>query len=224
MRAVGAHKGYRVFRTTITGMPTHASSPASGVSAIRLAGAFLSALEALSRELATQEHIDGGVDPPFTTVNIGRIAGGTAVNIVASDCVIEWELRPVPGTDPDAVLQRLDGLVEAALPSDLAERGGIGRIATTLLASEPVFASPPDGLAGRLIGCLTGRSDLGAVAYGTEAGFFQQAGVSTILLGPGNIDRAHRPDEFIEVGELDAQLDFLIALERQLCTHGLNDL
>ena len=224
MQPVIGHRGYRAYRTNLTGVAAHSGDLAHGVSAIRLAAAVLTGIEALAWELAAA---DAALRRPCedlvrATVNAGTIAGGIATNIVAPSCAIEWEIRTVDDAVADAALDRLQQLVAAALPKDLVVAGGMNRIATVETAREPVFFPEKDGMAMLLIAPLVATSTAGTVGFGTEAGFFQAAGLSTVVIGPGNIGRAHRADEFIETGELAAALRFLDALEDRLRERGLD--
>lgn len=220
MRPITAHKGYRAFEVNFTGVPAHSSRPGEGISAIRLANAFMTALDRLAGELSLGASV-AEMEPPGATVNIGRIEGGLATNVVAPQCRILWELRPVPGTDVDAVLRRLDALVEEALPRDLAPDAIGVRIANRQTAEEPVFTDR-QGAAYRLARELTGIAREETAAYGSEAGFFRQAGLSTVIVGPGDVGQAHRIDEYMEMDELAGGLAFLDALGERLANNGLN--
>lgn len=222
MRPITAHKGYRAYETTFTGVPTHSSRPGEGVSAIRIANAFMTALDRLGDELSFDALVKE-MEPPCATVNVGRIDGGMATNVVAPQCRILWELRPVPGTDVDAVLRRLDALVAQALPVDLAASGADTRIANRQIAAEPPYTDR-QGTAYRLARALTGIAREETAAYGSEAGFFQQAGLSTVVIGPGDVGQAHRIDEYIEMGDLADGLAFLDGLGERLRTCGLDGL
>ncbi|SLN75567.1 acetylornithine deacetylase [Oceanibacterium hippocampi] len=223
MQPIVGHKGYRTFVTTFEGEPAHSSRPAQGVSAIRLAGAFIQALERLAGELSVRRIDSDGIDPPYTTLNIGRIAGGEAVNVVPARGRIEWEARPAAGTDVAALLVRLDELLAEVMPPDLADKAGHGRITTKAVAAEPVFSAPASAAA-RLVAELTGINHGGHCPFGTEAGFFQETGIPTVVFGPGSAEQAHIVDEFIEVSQMTAQLAFLDALEGRLRRRGLDDL
>ncbi len=213
LRPINAHKGFRAFRTTFRGQAGHSSLPDEAVSAIRLAGAFLQALESLAEELRRQPPAAAGsIEPAHTTISAGRIAGGTAINIVPQDCLLDWEFRPSPGDRPEAVLQRLADLLAAALPADLLARDGLARIVTVPLATEPTFSPEPGGLAEGLLAQITGSNRCEGAAYGTEAGFFQAAGISTIVLGPGDIAQAHQPDEYVACDQLARTLKLLQAV------------
>lgn len=222
MRPITAHKGYRAFETNFTGVPAHSSRPGDGISAIRIANAFMTALDRLAGELTSGPSV-AEMEPPFATVNVGRIEGGLATNVVAPQCRILWELRPVPGTDVDAVLRRLDALVAEALPRDLASEATAARIANRQTAEEPVFTDR-QGAAYRLARELSGIAMEETAAYGSEAGFFRQAGLSTVIIGPGDVDQAHRIDEYIEMDDLAAGLAFLDALGGRLRTKGLSSI
>lgn len=222
MKPITAHKGYRTFETRVSGVPAHSSRPTDGVSAIRIAAALLTALEKLADELSTDINVPDMV-PPFTTVNVGRIEGGSATNVVAPHCMLMWELRPVPGSSVASILDRLDQLVVQAAPKDLSGINIRSRIETRQTAEEPVF-SGTSGPAVNLIHELTGISKGQSESYGSEAGFFQDAGVPTIIIGPGDILQAHKIDEYIELDQLVAGIEFLNKLECRLRRNGLNQL
>jgi acetylornithine deacetylase len=222
MHPITAHKGYRAFETNFAGVPAHSSRPGDGVSAIRIANAFMTALDRLAGELSTGVTVVG-MEPACATLNVGRIEGGLATNVVAPHCRILWELRPVPGTDVDAALRRLDEMVGESLPQDLSLRDARTLVATRQTAAEPVFADR-GGPAFRLARELTGVALEETAAYGSEAGFFHEAGLSTVIVGPGDVGQAHRIDEYIEMRDISAGLAFLDALGERLRTNGLDGL
>lgn len=220
MQPVVAHRGYRSFLTTIEGSPAHASRPADGVSAIRLAGVFLQATERLAGELSEVSGSETEAGLPSSTLNVGQIDGGEGTNIVAAGCEIHWELRPSTGTDVEAILNRLVQIIEESTPSDLLPALPGARISTRQIAAEPVFFEPT-GPAFRLVSDLTGIDQGQSALYGSEAGFYQKAGLSTVIIGPGDIMQAHKVDEYIETDQLAAGLAFLTKLGNRLCEKGL---
>ncbi len=222
MKPITAHKGYRTFETKVTGVPAHSSRPADGVSAIRIATAFLSALENLADELSTDVNIPDMV-PPFSTINVGKIDGGSATNVVAPHCLLMWELRPVPGSNVEAILERLKQLVTQVLPEDLSVGDTLSRIETQQTAFEP-FYSATSGPALNLVHELTGLAKGKSESYGSEAGFFQDVGVPTIIIGPGEVLQAHKIDEYIEIDQIAQSLAFYDRLESRLFNNGLDGL
>jgi acetylornithine deacetylase len=203
MAVVNTHKGIYAFETLVTGLEAHSSAPELGESAISRAAELVCFIDGLARELAEQGPFDDAFVPPCTTVNVGEIEGGTAVNIIPRQCRIAWELRPVPGHDPRAVRGRLERFVQEELLPRMRRRFPRASIVTTAGAAVPPLvaggASAASALVDRLLG--TGR---GAASFTTEAGLFQAAGIPSVVIGPGSIEQAHKPDEFVEVAQLEA--------------------
>lgn len=209
LRVVNAHKGCYGFRTRITGKEAHSSQPQLGGNAILAAAELVGFLGRLAagRQAAQDPHPDSAAtrfEPPYTTFNVGLIAGGTALNIIPRDCALTWEIRPVPGDDPDALLAEFcDFASEHVLPR-LRGHAPEAAIVTKALARVPPLAPETEGAAETLIRRLTGANRTTAVSFATEGGIFQEAGFSTVVCGPGAIDQAHQPNEFIEVSQLEA--------------------
>ena len=222
MRPIVAHKGYRAFETQFLGVPAHSSRPDDGISAIRIATAFISALEELGDELFQGINV-ADMAPSFSTINVGHIAGGLATNMVPPQCRILWELRPVPGVEVQAVLDRLGVLVAQSVAKVIPVADIGSRIVTRETGAEPTF-SDPSGAAFRLVQELTGIERGETAAYGSEAGFFHAAGIPTVIIGPGDVLQAHKIDEYIEVDQLAAGLGFLDTLELRLRRNGVNGL
>lgn len=143
------------------------------------------------------------------------IAGGTARNIVARDCAFQWEFRGLPGVASSAARDRLDVFTQALLEREFKDHPGTG-VETVTETDVPGLAPEPGSAAERLAMRLAKANRTIAVPYASEAGQFQRAGVSTVLCGPGRIDEAHQPDEFVEIGELAACIEFMRGLAREL--------
>ncbi len=213
MRVVVAHKGSWVNRVSIVGREAHSSAPHLGANAIVYMGRFLAFLDALQAELRAQGAA-GAVpgaefDPPWTTLGVGVIHGGTAANIVARECALTWEFRALPGVDGDAINARAAVKI-AELDAAIKREAPEASVTMTRYASIPPLKPEPDGPAVKLAMALTGANKTEAVAFGTEAGQFQQAGISTVICGPGDIAVAHKTDEFTTRDQL-AQCDAFIA-------------
>lgn len=214
LKPCDAHKGIEVFRTTITGREAHSSAPDAGVSAIVAASSIVGFITAMAAEKREAPLKGSRFDPPFTTFNVGTIAGGTAVNIIPKSCELVWEFRAVPGDDPDAILARLETHVrDVALPA-LTARHPSGSVTTERLVAVPPLAAgpednPEDGLATALARQWSGANETGTVAFTTEGGLYQRAGFSTVVCGPGDIAQAHQPDEFISLDQMRAGEAFL---------------
>jgi acetylornithine deacetylase len=213
MRVVNAHKGVSVQRTTITGRDGHSNAPRRGANAIVYMGRLIGRLERLAEELRAEGTgvLPPGLefDPPWTTLNLGRINGGTAMNIIARTCTLDWEFRPPPGVDAAAIRARIEDWVARELAPDLRRAAPEGSIVTDVIVAVPSLSPEPDGLAESVTLRLTGGNRPQTVAFASEAGHFQAAGISTVLCGPGSITNAHQPDEFVALEQVAACEAFL---------------
>lgn len=206
-----AHKGIRTFNTVITGFAAHSSKPQLGASAVH-AGALLAAeLDRMAQEAAAKPDASGRFDPPYDTIHVGKLHGGIARNILADRCEIAWEVRTVPGSDPDEVPRRFSAYAETVL-ARMRLTAPSSTITTEMTSDVPGLAPDPGSEAEALAMRLSGRNSTIAVAYATEAGHFQQAGLPTIVCGPGSIDQAHQPDEYITLEQLAAGERFMRGL------------
>ena len=214
MRAVNAHRGIAAFATTVTGRPGHASATHRGVSAIAYAAECVAFLNRLAAELKDRGPAESDLDPPFTTVNVGRITGGSAVNVIAPTCRIEWEVRPMPGTDAEDVKARLDAFVEGELLPTMRSVAPEAGITTEPTVSVPPFLPRPGSPAEALALALTGQNRCTTVPFASEAGLFQAAGIDAVICGPGSPDQAHRANEHVRVDDVAACAAFMRRLAR----------
>ncbi|CAN5440035.1 acetylornithine deacetylase [soil metagenome] len=214
---IAGHKGCHEFTTTITGLEGHASAPAKGVNAVEEAGRYIARLLQLRDDLDARAPADSPYDPPGTTLNVGTINGGSARNILAGSCTLEWDLRPVQRADIEHVAAAMAAYEQQAI-ARIRRRDPHATIRTTTVAAvdglEQVEGSPAVALAHVLLD----DPSIDVVAFGTEAGLFQQAGIPAIVCGPGSIDVAHKPDEHLPVEQLDRCLQMLHRLMAHLCT------
>jgi acetylornithine deacetylase len=209
MQVANAHKGIHFLRTRLTGHEAHSSMPERGVNAIAAAAEIIVEIGRLAAQCRAAAGADSRFDPPYTSFNIGRIAGGEAVNIIARDCAFDWEFRPVPGEDAAALRRRIDDFVSAdLLPRMRAQYPGAA-VETETMALVPPLVPDPGSPAEVLARHLTGANDTTTIAFATEAGLFQAAGIPAVICGPGSIEVAHQPDEFITREELAAGRTFL---------------
>ncbi len=215
MRAVTAHKGIRAFETVITGRESHSSNTEFGVSAIVAAGRLVEFLRGILAEMKDRGDETGRFDPPYTSLNIGMIEGGTAVNITPNRCRMVWEYRPLPQADEDEIITRFEAFAREVEAGMRARFDGAA-IVTTQISRAPALLRRENSPAEELVRALTGQNDSLTAAYVTEAGLFQQADIPTVVCGPGSIDQAHRPDEFIELSQMDAGTDFIERLVKAL--------
>lgn len=213
MRVVTAHKGVCLCTTRVTGAEAHSSQPHMGANAIIAAARITGFLDELEAEYAAVAGADSGFEPPHTTVTAVTINGGTAPNIIPREAILGWSARLMPGDSIDDIVDRLDLRVQAeVLPRMRAVAADTGVVTTVSVNVDPLTPIP-DSEAERLALALTGANSTHVVAFATEAGIFQQAGVPTVVCGPGSIDQAHRADEFVAREQLDQCLAFLNRLD-----------
>ena len=219
LRTVGAHKGCYEYRTMVTGINGHSSAPAEAVSAVHHASRWISGLLGLADDLVDRAPNPSPYDPPSTTFNVGTISGGQGRCVVADRCWFDWEMRPVQASDASFVKEYM-AAVEAALLDEMRAVHPEAAIRTDVVCEidglEWRDASPALDLVRVLladeVAANGGTLPVDVVAYGTEAGLFQAAGIPAVLWGPGDISVAHRPDEFVEVAELEVCLALLARL------------
>jgi acetylornithine deacetylase len=202
---VSAHKGIRDYEVKITGKAAHSSDPRMGASAIHEAVELLSVLRRIAREEEARAPKDSQFDPAWTTLTIGEISGGTASNILARECRFIFDVRAVPGSDPDAMLGPFFAEVEK-VQARLKQHGPECGVVVEKHANAPPLKVVRDSPAERFMRSLTGDNAQRVVAFATEAGQFQRAGFSAVVCGPGSVEQAHQPDEFLAISELEKGL------------------
>jgi acetylornithine deacetylase len=223
LRTVGAHKGCYEYRTTVTGMNGHSSVPAEAVSAVHYATRWISGLLGLADDMTTRAPSPSPYDPPPTTFNVGTISGGQGRCVVADRCWFDWEMRPVQVEDASFVKERMAAL-ETTLLEEMRSVYPEASIQTEMICEIDGLEWHDDSPALDLMKVLLsdevsangGTLPVDVVSYGTEAGLFQTAGIPAVLWGPGDIAVAHRPDEFIEVADLEVCLVLLAKLGEYL--------
>jgi acetylornithine deacetylase len=188
------HRGYAGFRTTFRGRAAHSGKPSKGVNAIYAAARFIRRLEAMQSETDGEQ---------LTTFNIGQISGGTNINIVPSHCDVSWEVRPAadaPASFLNSVAEQL--LADEVTPSELSS-------VTQEIIAIPALRPLEDGQAVSIAKWLGAEPTASPLSFGTEAGFFQRAGIPAVVCGPGSIEQAHQPDEWISIDQLKQASGFL---------------
>jgi acetylornithine deacetylase len=209
MQVANRQKGLSFFRTRITGREGHSSAPDLGVNAIAAAAEIILEIGRLHEKGRAAARPDSGFDPPHTTMSVGTISGGTAVNIIARDCIFEWEMRNLPQDDAAALKSRIDRFVEDTLLPRMRAVHPQAAVETETIVAVPPLVPEPGSPAEELARRLTGANTTSSVSFATEAGLFQQAGIPAIVCGPGSITVAHKPDEYITRAELAAGQAFL---------------
>lgn len=212
LRVVHAHKGHLRLLLTLHGRSAHSGYPHLGRNAIEIAARVVDALSDLRRTLESERPANASLFPevPFVPLNIATVRGGTAINIVPDRCEIEIGLRLLPGMDTEAMLNRLREVVTRVTMSD--------EILIEVVSDSPPMMIAPDNVFHREICDVIGQSGTSAVNYATDAGWFQTIAMECVLFGPGSIEVAHRPDEFVPIHELERAahlLDQLIEVTRR---------
>ncbi|MCZ8041543.1 MAG: acetylornithine deacetylase [Beijerinckiaceae bacterium] len=215
MQVVTGHKGGLRMKTTVRGHAVHSSRVDVGVPAVMIAGRLIDWHNQVMAENKARTAPGNGFEPPYTTLHVGVVQGGTAVNITAEHCMFTHEVRCIPGESFETYEQRYRAEVVAleAQMQAIAPETGIDFVVTS---DTPAMGPEENGAAEELCRRLTGDNGRHVVAYGTEGGLFQRAGWSTVVCGPGDIAQAHQPDEFITVAQLDAGTQFVRKLIAEL--------
>ena len=212
MGIVGGHKGGRGFELRVTGVDGHSSDPDAGASAIFAAARIVTHLEAMQERFRAEADPSNGFVPPFTTVNVGRIEGGVAHNIIPLHCDVLVSFRNTPGTDLAGVAEEMERFIRREIEPALQRVSPDAGVTITPGHDLPALTPDEDSAAEHLLRHLTGLNRSGRVSYGTEASRFQEAGVPAVVFGPGSIDQAHRPDEWIAVDQMAQCNSFLADL------------
>jgi acetylornithine deacetylase len=216
MEVADAHKSIATFRTIVTGHEAHSAKPFLGASAVACAADLVGEIYRLGVTYEAPERLNARFDPPYSTLHVGTIHGGTARNILARECMFHWEFRGLPGASTMAPLRHLETYIaEVALPRLTRFVTG-PKVETIVEADIPGLAAAPGSAAETLALKLTRSNRTQAVSYATEAGQFQVAGLPTIVCGPGSIDQAHKPDEFLEISQLGTCIAFMRGLAVEL--------
>jgi acetylornithine deacetylase len=202
MQPVTGHKGKRSFRCRVHGFECHSALAHLGVNAIEAAAELVALLKAMARRRRDAGPFDPEYTPPYTTIQTGVIHGGTALNIVPKDCSFDFEFRLLPGEDPDAGISELRTFAENRLLPEMQAIRAEAAIEFEELSAFPGLDTADDAEITRLVAALTGANGTAKVSFGTEGGLFQQAGIPTVVCGPGSIEQAHKPDEFIDLDQI----------------------
>ncbi len=216
MNVVTGHKGGNEMRTEITGHEVHSSDPTRGVSAISAAMRLIAKIEEIGARLAADPVPGSPYFPAYGTFNIGTIAGGSARNATAGWCHFDWEFRPMPGQDSRAILAEIETYAENCILPDMQAISPKARIEIITEVAVPSLDDRNAAMAAAFVSEITGQNSQSVVSFGTDAGYFSDRGLSTVVFGPGSISRAHGPDEYIEIAELQQGLDFLTAMTARL--------
>lgn len=208
MQVIDAHKSCYSFVTQVNGLEGHSSKPHLGVNAVMIAADLIHMLNLLAVEYRQPGRCNARFDPPFTSIHVGKIVGGTARNIIPNQCEFFWEVRSLPGQDIAPIIQRLEARSEELL-HHMRLVAPEASITTQQLTHVPGLRPDIEGEQHNCVMHAAGRNTASAVAFATEAGFFQNEGFTTLICGPGNIEQAHKANEFVTREQLQLCLQFI---------------
>ena len=218
MRVIEGHKGCCEYTVRFEGLEGHGSMPDAGVNAAEYAARYAARLLALREDLIARAPLNGRFDPAWTTLNIGRISGGTAHNIIAGKAELDWEMRPVQKEDATFVTACMEDYVDRVLRPAMQTVDPKADIETEVIGEVAGLVPIDQNSARDIVMALTGANDADVVSFGTEAGLFQDLGLDVVVCGPGSIEQAHKPDEFVSRDQLAACLSLLEKLGARMCT------
>ena len=217
LEMVTSHKSMHLFRSVISGKEAHSSTPHLGANANIAAGKLLAFLDKYFENLREKYPHDHRFDVPYCTYNIGRLNGGIATSLIANLCHVDWEFRALPSIPPDAILRDIETYIADELLPELQQNHINSEIDLNCWAQVPALQHLQSDALVCFANCMKMEGGQKAVSYGTEAGFFQQAGMSAIVCGPGSIAQAHQADEFISIEQLVAGKELLKNISSWLC-------
>ncbi len=212
MKVVDGHKGKLSFQVNVRGLECHSSLIHQGVNAVEFAAEAIAFLKGMAREKRVSGPFDQRFDPPYTSIHVGTVRGGTALNIVPLDCAFEFEFRTIPGEDDAALLARFERHVHETLEPEMRGVDPATGFTIETVTTFPGLDTPEDAEIVTLAKRLAGQNHTEKVAYGTEAGLFSGIGIPTVVCGPGSIEQAHKPNEFVAISQVAQCEAFLLKL------------
>ena len=215
MKIIDAHKGCYEYTTYFEGLAGHSSQPDKGVSAVEYAARYVNKLIELRQKLKDRAPKNSIFDPPHSTLQIGGIFGGIAHNVIADKCFVNWETRPVVKEDGVFLNTELDKYANEVLLPEMKKVFPNSSIKKEIIGEIIGFDRVKNSEACEFVSSITGDNSREVVSFGTEAGLFQEIGISTAVCGPGSIEQAHKIDEFIKLEEINKCLKFLDGVKNQ---------
>lgn len=209
MRVVTGHKSILHFDTHVTGLEAHSSQQHRGVPAVMVAGRLINWLGEKQRAHADAADSSSPFEPPYSTLHCGVVHGGTAHNITARHCSFVTDIRALPHEDPMVFFREYESFVRDVVEPEMKAISQEANVVIEVHSNVPGFKSPEDSDAVLLAKQLSGQNDTEVAPYAAESGQFQEAGFSVVMCGPGSIDQAHQPDEFISIAQLEAGTEFM---------------
>ena len=216
MQVVVAHKGINVYRCRVHGKAAHSSLTPKGSNAIEYAARLICRIRDIADHFKEHGPYDEFFDVPFTTMTTNQIQGGIAVNTIPELCEFVYEFRNLPGMSSDGIQAQVDAYVKNELLPRMQREFADARIDVVKGASAPAFEATEDAAITQLVRALTADQDKRKVGYATEAGLFQNIGIPTVVCGPGSIEQAHKPNEYVDIAQLEACERFLRKIGQSL--------
>jgi len=216
MRVITGHKGKKSLSCHVRGRECHSALAPSGVNAVEAAAQVIAFLHSMAQRFQREGPFDPAFEPPHSTVHTGLVSGGTALNIVPRDCTFDFEIRSLPSHDAEAILAEINTYAEAqVLPAmqAIAKESGFSFSENS---GFPGLDTDPEAQVTHLAKTLSGANTTGKVSFGTEAGLFSAAGIPAIVCGPGSIEQAHRPNEYIDLEQVALCENFIHRLGEHL--------
>ena len=202
MQVVRGHKGKLGCRCAVRGLEAHSALTHRGVNAVEMAAEIIARLRRMRKRIEKTGPFDDGFDPPYTTVHTGVVRGGTQLNIVPRDCAFDFEFRTLPSENPHLLLDEIKSFAERELLPEMKTVTAEAAIRWETLSDSPGLDTDEEAAVTRLVKQLTGGNSTGKVSFGTEAGLFSEAQIPTVVCGPGSIEQAHKPDEWVTLEQI----------------------
>ncbi len=215
MKIIDAHKGCYEYTTYFEGLAGHSSQPEKGVSAVEFAAKYVNKLLELKEKLKSRQLKNSIFDPPYSTLQIGGIFGGIAHNVIADKCHVNWETRPVIKEDGIFLNNEIDKFAKEILLPEMQKIYPKSSIKKSIIGEITGFYRVSNSEACEFVSSITGDNSRDVVSFGTEAGLFQEIGISTVVCGPGSIKQAHKIDEFIKLTEIKKCISFLDGIKNK---------
>lgn len=217
MQVIRSHKGKLSMRCHVHGLESHSGLAHRGVNAVEAAAETIARLKSLARRCREHGPFDKEFDPAWSTVHTGVVSGGTQLNIVPANCTFEFEIRHLPADDPTILVKEVRDFVETELLPEMRAVHPEASFDWQTLTQYPAFDAAPESASVQLGLDLAGGQSTGKVSFGTEAGLFSEAGIASVICGPGEIKHAHKPDEYVDQEQLRACEAFVDRLIDQSC-------
>jgi len=218
MKPILAHKGKLNLHVSVRGKPGHSSEPGKGVNAIYAASRAIAWCAEEAERLGREGPFEDGFDPPHTTIHVGTVKGGSILNIIPEHAEFTMEWRFIPGDPPDAHLRRMQAWIAQTIEPAMKAVDPSCGFSYAIELEMPGMGLPADHHLATVVKQIAGSNSAGKVAYGTEGGFYQEAGIPTIICGPGDIAQAHQPDEWIAESQLTLCESFIRRMAERMLT------